>query len=267
MREKIRVDRNIQRTAKETPLRMHLDKLVHDKHEDAVERQRTLRAERLAAEGVAEEKKRLTAVAQKEAQEEKKLTATHVLEYRKMASNRKKQKAYYVWLQLQFPANLAMALLQKTWTVVARSQRQMLMLSMKNSGYFEKYNEIPHLWDAEPKRLHHFGFSKPINAIAKKPCKCSPQLVVVLEKTTPPLSGGGSDPLHALTGLLETIFPGHKHIFIKTQSPQSLIHSADFNIDKAFITAIIHASKWLGPTRFPEGLYGTWPPIAPPGSY
>ena len=116
-----------------------------------------------------------------------------MLECRKKAveisSNMKKEKAYYAWLRLQFPANLAMALLQKTWTVVARSQREMLMLSMKNNGYFQKYNELPHLWDAEPKRLQLFGYSKPINGVAKKPCYCSPQLVVVLEKTSPPPRG------------------------------------------------------------------------------
>ena len=186
MRGQIRVDRNIQHTAKATPLRTHLDKLVNGKQEDAIERQRTLRAERLAAEGDAEEKKRLTAIIQKEVLAEKKLTATHMLECRKeafeMSSNRKKEKAYYAWLRLQFPANLAMSLLQKTWSVAARSEREALMLSMRNGGYFEKCNELPHLWDETSKGLQHFGLSKPINGIVKKPCHCSPQLVVIMER-------------------------------------------------------------------------------------
>ena len=144
-----------------------------------------------------------------------------------MAANNTKRKAYYVWLQLQYPANLAMALLQKAWTIVARSQREILIQRMKNAGYFEKYNELPHLWDAETKRLQNFGHSKPINGVANKPCYCSPQLVVIMERCYQ-IPMGGSDPLLALTALLRTIFPGAEHMFTKTQSPQSMIHSADF---------------------------------------
>ena len=42
--------------------------------------------------------------------------------------------------------------------------------------------------------------------------------------------------------------------------PEYLLADCDYNLDHAFVRAVIAASKWFGPDLFPNGLFGNWPP-------
>ena len=63
--------------------------------------------------------------------------------------------------------------------------------------------------------------------------------------------------------LLSTCFAETHLIFTGSYSPERMLHACDYTLDKAFIYAVIAASKWMGETYFKQGLYYDWPPPAP----
>ncbi len=80
----------------------------------------------------------------------------------------------------------------------------------------------------------------------------------------------GLDPVEQLLRLLGTCVPRARLVFTGTYSPARLFQLNDFVFEKAFIFAIILLTKWLGPKRFPRGIYGDWPPAgqsSPASSY
>ena len=42
-----------------------------------------------------------------------------------------------------------------------------------------------------------------------------------------------------------------------------MLHLNDYSLEKTFVYGIMALSKWLGQTRFPYGVYGSWPPTLP----
>ena len=75
--------------------------------------------------------------------------------------------------------------------------------------------------------------------------------------------GDDHDPIKALNALLRSCFENSHLIFNGPWSPYWLLHHSDYILDKAFVRAVIGVSRWLGEERFPDGLYGLWPPPAP----
>ena len=73
----------------------------------------------------------------------------------------------------------------------------------------------------------------------------------------------GVDPVEQLLVLLTACSPSARLVFVGPHSPVRLFQMNDCVFEKAFIFAIIVLSKWLGPERFPQGIYGNWPPAAP----
>ena len=54
-----------------------------------------------------------------------------------------------------------------------------------------------------------------------------------------------------------------RDVFTHAYSPARLLWRNDYIIEKAFVFGVIALSKWLGDARFPQGLYGSWPPRQP----
>ena len=46
-------------------------------------------------------------------------------------------------------------------------------------------------------------------------------------------------------------------------TPLRLLHANDYVMEKAFVYGILALSKWLGQGRYPQGIYGAWPPKIP----
>ena len=71
-------------------------------------------------------------------------------------------------------------------------------------------------------------------------------------------------PTEMLDALLRKCFLQESHlIFNGSWNAESLLAYCDYNLDKAFVRAVIAASKWLGKDQFPNGLFGDWPPTPP----
>ena len=83
------------------------------------------------------------------------------------------------------------------------------------------------------------------------------------EAEQPEKEGGSDSEGKALNALLRSCFLLPYLIFNGSWSPQWLLHQSNYILDKAFVRAVIGVSRWLGEERFPDGLYGLWPPPAP----
>ena len=97
----------------------------------------------------------------------------------------------------------------------------------------------------------------------------SSQLIAVLRKLKLykwPSSAEEHDPTQALTALLRSSFRIPELMFIGPNNPDMLFQKCDHILDKAYVRAVIIASRCLGPDRFPNGIYGLWPPD-PPADY
>ena len=75
---------------------------------------------------------------------------------------------------------------------------------------------------------------------------------------------GPYEPVEALTRMFMAIIgPAARDVFTLAYSPARLLWRNDYIIEKAFVFGVIALSKWLGDARFPQGLYGSWPPRQP----
>jgi hypothetical protein len=54
-----------------------------------------------------------------------------------------------------------------------------------------------------------------------------------------------------------------QRIFLGNYNAARLLHLNDYVFDKAFVYGIVLLSKWIGKERFPQGVYGQWPPEFP----
>ena len=75
----------------------------------------------------------------------------------------------------------------------------------------------------------------------------------------------GHEPVETLLRLFSACVPFARRVSIGPYSPLRLPHATDYVLEKAFVYGIVALSKWLGEERFPQGVFGQWPPNAPAG--
>jgi hypothetical protein len=73
----------------------------------------------------------------------------------------------------------------------------------------------------------------------------------------------GKDPVETLFKLWELCVPHARQIFTGSYNALRVLHQNDYVMEKAFVWGILALSKWLGRERFPQGIYGAWPPKMP----
>ena len=78
------------------------------------------------------------------------------------------------------------------------------------------------------------------------------------------LLGSINDPAGALMHLLTACMGSDARlIFVGERGPGKLLHVNDYNMDKAFVYAILLLSRLLGQAAFPSSFFDTWPPLGP----
>ena len=73
------------------------------------------------------------------------------------------------------------------------------------------------------------------------------------------------EPVETLYRLFSACVPSARRVFTGSYSPLRLLHVNDYVLEKAFVYGIVALSKWLSEDRFPQGVFGHWPPKAPAG--
>ena len=75
--------------------------------------------------------------------------------------------------------------------------------------------------------------------------------------------GHGNDAVEALSRIFSAFLPHSQRVFKDDYGPLRLLHQNGNVVEKAFVFGVIALSKWLGAERFPQGIYGEWPPSRP----
>ena len=124
---------------------------------------------------------------------------------------------------------------------------------------------LPQLWEDDLSLTVSWRQFQPTGGGQRRWVRCSLPFLSVLESVSAK-THFGVDPVEQLLVLLTACSPSARLVFVGPHSPARLFQMNDCVFEKAFIFAIIALSKCLGPDRFPQGIYGHWPPAAP-GSF
>ena len=186
-----------------------------------------------------------------------------------MAIDKAAEDQYDRWLQTEFAADLAHRLVASSQvkTRKERTQEAAMVSKFHAENVFARYRFIADPWRANKSLYRPFGKvhdETGIGGPAIQVLASSQLLNIVLHLTLyKKAEGDDHDPIKALNALLRSCFQMDHLIFTGSWSPYWLLHQSDYILDKAFVRAVIGVSKWLGEDRFPDGLYGCWPPPAP----
>ena len=230
------------------------------------------RKEELAAEGLAanatEQLKLETARAQERAEKTRlDILKTHVINRREQEATRRNdalKKAYNRWLQTTYPCELATRLMD-VWRGHKKKHREMLEETMRaylKEGRLDRPILLPQLWEDDNSLTTPWTSFQPPGGGQRRSVRMSVSFLSVVEKMTAKTHYGW-DPADQLLRLLTACSPAARQVFTGQLSPLRLFLLNECVFEKAFIFAIIVLSNLLGPEKFPEGIYGEWPPAAP----
>ena len=185
-----------------------------------------------------------------------------------MAIDKAAEDQYDRWLQTEFAADLAHRLVASSQvkTRKERTQEAAMVSKFHAENVFARYRFIADPWRANKSLYRPFGKVHDETGLGGPAIKvlASSQLLNIVLPTLPKKAEGDDhDPIKALNALLRSCFQMDHLIFTGSWSPYWLLHQSDYILDKAFVRAVIGVSRWLGEERFPDGLYGLWPPSAP----
>ena len=186
-----------------------------------------------------------------------------------MAIDKAAEDQYDRWLQTEFAADLAHRLVASSQvkTHKERTKEAAMVSKCHAEKVFARFPIIPPPWRPNISLYRPFGKVHDETGLGGPAIKvlASSQLmnIVVHLPLYKKEKGDDHDPIQALNALLRSCFEMSHLIFNGTWSPYWLLHQSQYILDKAFVRAVIAVSRWLGEERFPDGLYGLWPPPAP----
>jgi hypothetical protein len=233
---------------------------------DAKRRKEELGAERLAA-NETERLKLATARTQEQlAQTRLELMRQAVINRRDQEAARRREaetKAANRWLQNGYPSEVATRLMA-VWRDKPDKAKKKLDATLRlflSEGRLRRMIILPQLWQDDHALTQPWATFQPPGGGAKRHVRCGVSFLSVIDQVVVK-THFGLDPVEQLLRLLGTCVPSARLVFTGTYSPARLFQLNDFVFEKAFIYAIIIFSKWLGPERFPQGIYGDWPAAA-----
>ena len=186
-----------------------------------------------------------------------------------MAIDKAAEDQYDRWLQTEFAADLAHRLVASSQvkTHKERTKEAAMVSKCHDEKKFARYLFIADPWRENRSLYRPFGKvhdETGLGGPAIKVLASSQLLNIVLHLTLyKKAEGDDHDPIKALNALLRSCFQMDHLLFTGSWSPYWLLDQSDYILDKAFVRAVIGVSRWLGEERFPDGLYGLWPPPAP----
>ena len=123
--------------------------------------------------------------------------------------------------------------------------------------FFQRHVTIDDLWVVDKRRYEKY---EPVTIKHKvsNMTHCSVPFGALLEEYGN-MKGVAHQPADALMTIFQQFLPWHWYVFKDEYGPLRLLQVNDYVLDKAFVFGVIALSKWLGETRFPQGIY-KWPP-------
>ena len=174
------------------------------------------------------------------------------------------QRAQELWLQTQYPALLARQCIGalRGLSSKARTGFGNEICKQLKARAFERQLFIKDLWIADNTLTLAWSMVQSFLGGPRRQVRCGLPFQEVID-TEAPQSILGRDPVDTLYRLFEACVPSARRVFKNASSPLRLLHINDYILEKAFVYGIVALSKWLGEDRFPQGVYGHWPPRFP----
>ena len=150
----------------------------------------------------------------------------------------------------------------------AKAGFKKMMSRAAEAGFFKRCVYIPDLWQVCDSLLVNVAQVKGPGAGEGRGSfrwvRCAPTFENEVRKVWSDHVHFGPDPVGALGAMFRAFVPCSSQVFKGAYAPLHLLHMNDYVMEKAFVFGVIALSKWLGPERFPQGIYGDWPPCPPP---
>jgi len=217
-----------------------------------------------------EARKARVAKAQQAAAQARTQALKHVIENRRAAKQHQteaiKAKEDSRWLQTVYPAQLAARYISdhKLLKDTCKAEMKKRLRTYLNDKFFTRHVYIPDLWAVDTSLLITFcQVQEPGGVKRQHWVRCSAHFENEVKKVFVDKIGSGPDPVGALKALFRAFVPLADEIFVGAYSPLRMLHMNDFVMEKAFVFGCIALSKWLGPERWPHGVFGEWPPKRP----
>ena len=176
-----------------------------------------------------------------------------------------REKLYQRWLQTVFPAMLADRFISDFKRLSAGAKKNFGdgVKHLIRTGVFERPVWINDLWGADNSLTHQWLCVKPWNGGPYvRSVRCGLPFAAIIDREAPqPVAGRNVQGMFST--LLSKCVPHARDIFSGNFAPIRLLHMNDYVLEKTFVYAMIALSKWMGEERFPQGLYGNWPPEPP----
>ena len=267
MRKQMRGETQRQRDA-DTEVGVFLRKRAHEHREaEAKRRREALEEERLAAKNL-EETKVIRAKAEEAAAAARLAALSQIIANRRDTQRRKHEelveRAFQRWLQTQYPAMLARRCTAtlRDLSVGVRAGFEREILRQLKAGTFQRQLFIKELWSPDKSLTLEWARTVPFTGGARCFVRCGLPFQELVDEIAP-RSMFSHDPVETLSLLFMACVPCARRVFTAAYRPLRLLHVNDYVLEKAFVYGIVALSKWLGEGRFPQGVYGSWPPKLP----
>ena len=269
LRKRMREETQNQRGAATKVGMLLRERALKQREEESKRRQEALEKERLAAKDL-EKSKELRAKAEQAAAEARLDGLKQIIANRRDAQARRRQEivdtAFRRWLQTQYPALLARRCIV-TWRGMSKGAQagfHRMMLDQLKAGTFDRQVFIKDLWVCDRSFTLRWSQITPFMGGAPRGVRCSQCFQQVVDDEAP-RGHVAHEPVETLYRLFSACVPSARRVFTGSYSPLRLLHVNDYVLEKAFVYGIVALSKWLSEDRFPQGVFGHWPPKAPAG--
>ena len=269
LRKRMREETENQRGAATKVATLLRERALEQREEESKRHREAREEERLAAKDL-EKAKELRAKAEHAAAESRLEALKQVIVNRRDAQARRRQEivdtAFRRWLQTQYPALLARRCIAawRNMPKEAQANFHRMMLDRLKAGTFARQIFIKDLWACDRSFTLRWSQVTPFMGGAPRGVRCSLCFQQVVDDQAP-RDHFGVEPVETLYRLFSACVPSARRVFTGSYSPLRLLHVNDYVLEKAFVYGIIALSKWLSEERFPQGVFGQWPPKAPAG--
>ena len=171
------------------------------------------------------------------------------------------------WLQTEYPVALARSLLawRKGLALDAAQALETAVKDLSSTSRSARYTPVPALWRNDLRLSSRCSYTcLPGQGSKRSPVRCNREFEWILFGQGLAVESSHTDAAAALASLINSICPKGSILFNRRYTLNHLLEKSDCVASQAFVHAIILLSKWLGPSRFPKGVYG-WPPQPPAG--
>ncbi len=173
-----------------------------------------------------------------------------------------RQRSDARWLQTKYPVALATTLLEWCRNLPPHEDAALraAVTNLSHTSRCQRNVQMPVFWEPCPSLTctigHELGFGGVRRAV-----RCCKDFEWLLFR-----NGWAADSRNdascMLVKLLDRILPQGSTLFRQRHTVQVMMNATDNILEMTFVFAVVLLSKWLGPDRFPHGVFA-WPPPIP----